>query len=182
MREIEKYYREVELPKVRKAISNFKQEQGISGQIDRWLYLQDRLITRQGQIDRTYLDIRDSYRQDGTYIDRGLRGEGLQDLEAERDKISREISHIEKIISGGKDSRDDFREKIERAKEYPIESLLDVRRGMALCPFHGDKSPSLGIKNNRYNCFACGAKGSVIDFVMKMDGISFKEAVNYLAR
>lgn len=50
------------------------------------------------------------------------------------------------------------------------------------CPFHEDKSPSLKIysKNNYFVCFGCGARGSAIDFVMKFNNCSFKEAVQFL--
>ena len=52
-----------------------------------------------------------------------------------------------------------------------------------LCPFHEDKNnPSLKIytKNNRFVCFACGARGSPVDFVMQYKKCSFKEAVQYI--
>ena len=51
------------------------------------------------------------------------------------------------------------------------------------CPFHkGDDTPSLIIspKSNLFNCFGCGAAGSVIDWVMKTRGISFRHAVEIL--
>ena len=46
------------------------------------------------------------------------------------------------------------------------------------CPFHEDKTPSLIIsqKSNLFNCFGCGAAGSVIDWVMKTQGLSFRLA------
>jgi DNA primase catalytic core len=50
------------------------------------------------------------------------------------------------------------------------------------CPFHDEKTPSLIIspRNNLFNCFGCGASGSVIDWVMKTRGISFRHAVEIL--
>ena len=50
------------------------------------------------------------------------------------------------------------------------------------CPFHDDKNPSCVIspKNNLFNCFSCGAGGSVIDWVMKTQGVSFRHAVELL--
>ena len=51
---------------------------------------------------------------------------------------------------------------------------------MVLCPFHDDHNPSMGIKNNRYHCFACGEKGDVIEFVMKRECLNFVEAVKRL--
>ena len=50
------------------------------------------------------------------------------------------------------------------------------RHGRALCPFHIDHHPSLSFKDNRFTCFACGARGSVIDLVMQIFHISPLEA------
>ena len=53
---------------------------------------------------------------------------------------------------------------------------------VTLCPFHKEQSPSFHITptKNLFHCFGCGAAGSVIDFVMRLDGITFKDAVNKL--
>ena len=50
------------------------------------------------------------------------------------------------------------------------------------CPFHEDKNPSFVItpEKNLFHCLGCDAGGSVIDLVMKLDGIEFKEAVQKL--
>jgi DNA primase catalytic core len=50
------------------------------------------------------------------------------------------------------------------------------------CPFHDDKTPSCIItpKSNLFNCFGCSASGSVIDWVMKTQGVSFRHAVEIL--
>ncbi|MEQ8816037.1 MAG: DNA primase [Thalassobaculum sp.] len=61
-----------------------------------------------------------------------------------------------------------------------------VRKGrefVALCPFHSDSKPSLNIVDDKgfYHCFACGAHGDVIKFVMESEGLGFMEAVEQLA-
>ena len=70
----------------------------------------------------------------------------------------------------------------------PIEAVaknlgIAVVRHMALCPFHGDRHPSLhfDVKRNRFKCFACGASGDVIDLVMRYNNVGFKEAVGKIA-
>ena len=53
------------------------------------------------------------------------------------------------------------------------------------CPFHeGDDTPSLVITphKNLFNCFGCGAAGTVIDWVMKTQGVSFRHAVEILQK
>ncbi|XXQ68801.1 DNA primase [Neisseriaceae bacterium B1] len=54
---------------------------------------------------------------------------------------------------------------------------------MACCPFHKEKSPSFSVSPTKqfYHCFGCGAHGSAIGFVMEHQGLSFTEAVQYLA-
>lgn len=51
---------------------------------------------------------------------------------------------------------------------------------MFRCPFHEDKNPSMGVKGDGFRCFACGAHGDVIDYVMRRRGIGFQEACEWL--
>ena len=55
------------------------------------------------------------------------------------------------------------------------------RNGMACCPFHNDKTPSMKL-DRRYHCFGCGADGDVIDFAAALYGLGKKEAAVQLAQ
>lgn len=61
--------------------------------------------------------------------------------------------------------------------------LRPNRAGFITCPFHlGDRTPSMKIYKGDFHCYACGANGDIFDFVMRMDGSSFKEAFQSLGR
>ena len=57
------------------------------------------------------------------------------------------------------------------------------REHLGLCPFHKEKTPSFTVNDEKgfYHCFGCGEHGSAIDFVMKVENVSFPEAVERLA-
>ena len=59
---------------------------------------------------------------------------------------------------------------------------IEVKRnGMACCPFHDDKNPSMKV-DQRFHCFGCGEDGDVIDFTAKLFNLSPKEAAEKLAQ
>ena len=66
----------------------------------------------------------------------------------------------------------------DAAEFYGIEVK---RNGMACCPFHDDKNPSMKV-DQRFHCFGCGADGDVIDFTAKLFDLSSKEAAEKLAQ
>ena len=55
------------------------------------------------------------------------------------------------------------------------------RNGMACCPFHHDRHPSLKLNEDYFFCFGCGAKGDVIEFVARLFDLSSYEAAQKLA-
>ena len=67
----------------------------------------------------------------------------------------------------------------EAAQMYGIEVN---RRGMACCPFHDDKNPSMKLNEDYFFCFGCGATGDVIDFTARLYNLSPKEAAEKLAQ
>lgn len=86
---------------------------------------------------------------------------------------------------------DEFLLRLREAN--PIETVMGnyvnlVRRGrnyVCNCPFHSEKTPSCYIylgADPHFYCFGCGAGGDVITFIMKMENLTFTEAVNFLAQ
>jgi hypothetical protein len=65
----------------------------------------------------------------------------------------------------------------QAAERYGIKVY---KHGMAICPFHNDKNPSMKV-DKRYHCFACQADGDVIDLIAGLYNLSPKEATLKLA-
>ena len=69
-----------------------------------------------------------------------------------------------------------------------VSDYVSLRRSGAnyqgLCPFHGEKTPSFNVNPGRgiFHCFGCGVGGNVFSFVMKIEGLTFPEAVKFLAK
>jgi len=53
-----------------------------------------------------------------------------------------------------------------------------------LCPFHSEKTPSFSVAPDKqiYHCFGCGKGGTVINFIMEIENLSYPDAVRFLAR
>ena len=69
-----------------------------------------------------------------------------------------------------------------------ISGYIDLKKAgkdyRGLCPFHGEKDPSFYVSPQKgiFHCFGCAAGGSVFNFVMKMENLSFVESVQLLAQ
>jgi len=64
------------------------------------------------------------------------------------------------------------------------ESVSLRQRGscyVGLCPFHSEKTPSFYVKDDSFHCFGCGVSGDIFSFVMKSQGLSFPDSVEFLA-
>src|SRR5271166_5684849 len=57
------------------------------------------------------------------------------------------------------------------------------RNFVGLCPFHQEKTPSFSVNRERgfFYCFGCSAGGTAFDFLMRIEGLTFPEAVRSLA-
>jgi DNA primase len=71
----------------------------------------------------------------------------------------------------------DFSQQLQGVKQHG-------GRLFAICPFHHEKTGSFHVRDGGkfYHCFGCGASGNVFGFVMKVLGISFPEAVEFIAQ
>lgn len=87
---------------------------------------------------------------------------------------------------------DRFEETKLRVKEANelvalVEGYVPLKRAgrnlVALCPFHQEKTPSFTVfpDSQHFKCFGCGRSGDAFTFVMEREGMSFREAFEYLA-
>lgn len=85
-----------------------------------------------------------------------------------------------------KSTIDTIRERADIAEI--VGQYVDLKRSgtrlKGLCPFHQEKTPSFFVNPDlqMYHCFGCGEGGSVFDFVMEMEGVTFPEAVRALGQ
>src|SRR6056297_3899321 len=78
----------------------------------------------------------------------------------------------------------DIRQRVDIVEV--VGSYLPLKRSganhLGLCPFHQEKTPSFNVNEPRqiFHCFGCGVGGDVFSFLMRMEGLSFPEAVRRL--
>ena len=80
----------------------------------------------------------------------------------------------------------------ELMQRNPVEEVVSeyvelTRRGsnlFGLCPFHGEKTPSFSVcpEKGIFYCFGCHKGGSVINFIMERENLSYPDAVRFLAK
>ncbi|WP_262947434.1 CHC2 zinc finger domain-containing protein [Xenorhabdus indica] len=82
-----------------------------------------------------------------------------------------ELQHLKTAVSLVAVIEQQGRQLFKRGKDMVV-----------LCPFHEEKTPSMVItpSKNLYHCFGCSAGGSVLDWVMKTEGLSLRHAVERL--
>ena len=84
---------------------------------------------------------------------------------------------------------DDAKEQVRQATDIVdlVGSYLQLRRQgrgyVGLCPWHDDTRPSMQVNPERqtFKCWVCDIGGDVFSFVMKIDGLEFREALEMLA-
>ena len=57
------------------------------------------------------------------------------------------------------------------------------RNFFGLCPFHNEKTPSFSVNPDKqiFKCFGCGLGGGVINFIMEIEKLEFKDSIIFLA-
>ena len=85
-------------------------------------------------------------------------------------------SFIEELIS-----RNDI---VDVVSEYVQLTKRSGSNLFGLCPFHSEKTPSFSVSPDKqiYHCFGCGKGGGVINFIMEMENLPFRDAVALLAK
>ncbi|EMT38508.1 DNA primase [Thermoanaerobacter thermohydrosulfuricus] len=85
---------------------------------------------------------------------------------------SREM--IEKVIEAN--------DIVDVISEY-VELKKAGKEFKGLCPFHREKTPSFMVSQEKqvYHCFGCNASGNVVTFIMDIENLTFKEAIEFLA-
>ncbi|HEY3268495.1 MAG TPA: DNA primase [Armatimonadota bacterium] len=83
------------------------------------------------------------------------------------------------------DAKEEIRKRVDIV-DYISTYVRLAKRGknfLGLCPFHAEKTPSFNVSREQqwYKCFGCGEGGDIFKFVMKMDGLTFREALERLA-
>lgn len=91
-----------------------------------------------------------------------------------------------KEVGSFRDPVDEVRERcdlVEIVSQY-VALRRSGRTMVGLCPFHNEKTPSFHVnpERQRWKCFGCGEGGDVFNFIQKIDNLTFREALEHLAR
>lgn len=177
--QVQKYYYEVEMPKVRQAISEFKKEMANVGKCITLEYLYEQLWLCEDEIIKRYRIYQSLQSEDAPFIEKSIVSFQIPALEKKADSLKMRIRLLAE--AEGKTKNSITPDMILRAREYPITELLGgAKRGNYICISHTEKHPSMGVKNNMARCFSCGFSGDSIDVKMLLDNCDFIEAIRRL--
>lgn len=112
----------------------------------------------------------------GDAFEEALVGLGMAERTARLRTLAAELRSLEgpSTQAFGRVTDDDA----VKAREFPLQVYLEVKDGAkVLCPWHEDKKPSFFVKSGFGYCFTCGKSANTVDWAMKVDGLSFVDAV-----
>jgi hypothetical protein len=162
-------------------------EPGLVGYIAQIKRLEEMLIDIEAD-----LQVREARRKiQKDEVCKGLNENIMKAYLAEYDRIKAKTNYLLGVISGilGEKPARDLSTgqcvtdaEIERARQHPIENLIESKRGMARCisGLHDDRNPSMDVRNNFAYCYACGFYADAIGIYQKLHGVGFREAVEAL--
>jgi len=154
----ERYYFEIEKPKVMKNIKKLREEmKDFAKECER--RRREELIEITESAKKKLADMMTHY----------------GDIEKKK-KLIENVKYLERVLDS-KITPDD----IQRAKEYPLDRLLEIKNGMARCIDHDDTRPSMNCKNGFVYCHTCGYHGDAIDVYRRLNNVGFTEAVKILS-
>lgn len=156
----EKFYYQTELPKVRREMKE-------------WLAEKEMIVFAKESKDRRWKELSELIKIAKERLTERMIHRG--EVEKKKEMLS-DIKKLEKTMSVVVTE-----ERIEQAREYPIDQLIEIRNGMAKCINHEDKHPSMNCKNNFVYCHSCGYHADAIGVYMKLKNCGFIEAVNTLS-
>ncbi|MGM0500982.1 MAG: DNA primase [Bacillota bacterium] len=84
---------------------------------------------------------------------------------------------------------DDFIEKVRFSNDIidVVSEYTNLKKSgksyKGLCPFHDENTPSFNVSSDQqlYYCFGCGVGGNIFNFIMEVEGLTFTEAIEFLA-
>jgi hypothetical protein len=170
------------------AIRDVKAGLGLEGWIIRLSTLSERLERFEDEICERKIRWDSQIKNPGMEVYRKINESHIKALAKLLTKTKREIHYVvnvmeeiygEKKVSERQEVTEDM---IERARHYPLENLIDIKRGMTNCisGSHVDKNASMDARNNFCHCYACGWTGDTLTVYMKLNGVDFIAAVKAL--
>ena len=179
-------YREVEIPKNKILLNEFKESNKDFTIRKRLEYLNTHIKFLDQRIKDVWNDYQKAIEEDQPYWFRKtiLELRRTEGLEKKLKSFSIEkylLEHPEDLVKVDRVTP----EEIARAMDFPFNELVEFNnRGFAKCMFHDERTPSFHWykDSNRVYCHGCNWSGNTIKFLMARDKLSFKVAVRKLIR
>lgn len=146
-------------------------------------YLVDRMAEHKARRDMGYFVWEQDLKNKTPLMERMVKWD-LSDVPIHERKLKRYYNEFIMLLQGKEYKNGVSPEMVELARQVPIENFAEVNRaGLTNCinPEHTDVHPSMLVKNRFAYCFACQFYcRDVIDFVMKLEDLTFPEAVRFI--
>lgn len=158
---------------VKTRVESFKKELGREGQWLRWIALLDQTLGYKAILS----ELKKRY-QTLNVREKVIAGNTLKELDEQIRKRISEMYRIDRTLQG--EISGISQEDIDHARTVDVRVLFDTARDKVLCPFHNDHHPSATVKGGFFHCFTCNTTHDAIGICMNRDGMTFKQAVEFL--